>query len=107
MASRALVGAATGPEDYVRLYGEVLAACDQPVILHWLGEMFDPALAGYWGASSFDGALETALAVIGQSAAKVDGIKISLLDKDKEIIMRRRLPAGVRMYTAMISTIPN
>jgi hypothetical protein len=99
MASRALVGAARGPEDYLRVYAEVLAACDHPVILHWLGEMFDPALAGYWGAATFEDGLETALAVIGESTAKVDGIKISLLDKEKEIVMRRRLPAGVKMYT--------
>lgn len=99
MASRALVGAAKGPEDYLRVYAEVLAACDHPVILHWLGEMFDPALAGYWGASTFEQGLETALAVIAENTAKVDGIKISLLDKDKEIVMRRRLPPGVRMYT--------
>ncbi|WP_246045380.1 dihydrodipicolinate synthase family protein [Rubellimicrobium roseum] len=99
MASRALVRVARGPEDYIRVYGDVLASCDQPVILHWLGEMFDPTLAGYWGAQDFEGALETALAVIKQNASKVDGIKISLLDKDKEIAMRRRLPAEVKMYT--------
>ncbi len=99
MASRALVQAAKGPEDYIRVYSDVLAACDQPVVLHWLGEMFDPALAGYWGAATFEDALETALAVINANVAKVDGIKISLLDKDKEIRMRRRLPAGVKMYT--------
>ena len=99
MASRALVAAAKGPEDYLRVYSEVLAACDAPVILHWLGEMFDPALVGYWGAASFDEALQTALGVIGANVGKVDGIKISLLDKDKEIAMRRRLPSGVRMYT--------
>jgi hypothetical protein len=99
MASRALVQAAKGPEDYIRVYSDVLAACDQPVVLHWLGEMFDPALAGYWGAATFEDALETALAVINTNVAKVDGIKISLLDKDKEIRMRRRLPAGVKMYT--------
>ncbi len=99
MASRALVGAAKGPDDYIRVYSDVLAACDAPVILHWLGEMFDPALAGYWGAASFEQALETALAVIDANVDKVDGIKISLLDKEKEIAMRRRLPPGVRMYT--------
>ena len=99
MASRALARVARGPDDYLDVYREVLRACDQPVILHWLGEMFDPALKGYWGADSFDETLETALAVIGQSASKVDGIKISLLDKDKEIRMRRRLPEGVKMYT--------
>jgi hypothetical protein len=99
MASRALVRVARGPEDYVRVYGKVLRQCDHPVILHWLGEMFDPALDGYWGTRSFDQALETCLQVIGDNAAKVDGIKISLLDKDKEIRMRRLLPAGVKMYT--------
>ena len=99
MASRALVRAARGPDDYIRLYADVLAACDQPVILHWLGAMFDPALAGYWGAATFEAALETVLSVINCNVAKVDGIKISLLDADKEIALRRRLPATVRMYT--------
>lgn len=99
MASRALARAARGPEDYARVYRDVLAACDEPVILHWLGEMFDPALAGYWGAGGFEEALETALGIIAKSASKVDGIKISLLDKDKEVAMRRRLPGRVRMYT--------
>jgi hypothetical protein len=99
MASRALVRVAAGPDDYVRVYRDVLAACDRPVILHWLGEMFDPALAGYWGTDAFEPALDTVIAVIEENAAKVDGIKISLLDKDKEIVARRRLPAGVRMYT--------
>jgi len=99
MASRALARVATSPQDYVDVYRDVLALCDKLVILHWLGDMFDPALAGYWGTDSFDAAMETALAVIAESQAKVDGIKISLLDKQKEIDMRRRLPAGVKMYT--------
>jgi hypothetical protein len=99
MASRALAAVATSPDDYLRVYRDVLAASDQPVVLHWLGEMFDPALRGYWGASSFEEAMETALAVIADDPSKVDGIKISLLDKVKEIVMRRRLPAGVKMYT--------
>lgn len=99
MASRALARVAETPDDYVRIYGELLAACDQPVILHWLGEMFDPALAGYWGSSDFDSCMQTTLAIINQNEAKVDGIKISLLDKEKEIRMRRLLPGGVRMYT--------
>ena len=99
MASRALAKVAASPDDYVAVYRDVLAACDQPVILHWLGEMFDPALAGYWGATSFEDGMETALSIIAENAARVDGIKISLLDKDKEIVMRRRLPAGVKMYT--------
>jgi hypothetical protein len=99
MASRALVRVAKKPEDYVKVYSDVLAACDEPVILHWLGDMFDPQLAGYWGDAAFEPAMRTALAVIEANAAKVDGIKISLLDKEKEIVMRRRLPAGVKMYT--------
>jgi dihydrodipicolinate synthase/N-acetylneuraminate lyase len=99
MASRALAHVAKGPEDYIQVYDKVLSACDHPVILHWLGDMFDPALAGYWGASTFEQALETALEVIHRNQSKVDGIKISLLDKEKEILMRRRLPEGVKMYT--------
>jgi hypothetical protein len=71
----------------------------QPVIIHWLGEMFDPALDGYWGHADHTAAMETALAVIAAQAPKVDGVKISLLDKAKEIAMRHRLPRGVRMYT--------
>ncbi|MCW5658141.1 MAG: dihydrodipicolinate synthase family protein [Burkholderiaceae bacterium] len=99
MASRALTRVATGPADFERVYDRVLSQARQPVILHWLGDMFDPALAGYWGSHDIDRAMSTALGIIEAHAAKVDGIKISLLDKDKEIAMRRRLPAGVRMYT--------
>lgn len=99
MASRALAAIASGSDDYVSVYRDVLGRCDNPVILHWLGDMFDPALAGYWGTDSFDQAMETVLAIIAENQSKVDGIKISLLDKDKEIQMRRRLPAGVKMYT--------
>ena len=99
MASRALARIATSPADYETVYARVLAEADEPVILHWLGEMFDPALAGYWGAGSFPPALETALAVIHANAARIDGIKLSLLDDRKEVAMRRRLPDGVRMYT--------
>ncbi|MEM8630385.1 MAG: dihydrodipicolinate synthase family protein [Pseudomonadota bacterium] len=99
MASRALARVATSPDDYVSVYRDVLAACDTPVILHWLGEMFDPALAGYWGTEAFEDTVDTVLAVITENAAKVDGIKISLLDKDKEMQMRRALPDGVKMYT--------
>ena len=99
MASRALARVARGPGDYERVYSRILTQAGQPVILHWLGEMFDPALAGYWGSPDADAAMNTALAVIAAHPGKVDGIKISLLDKDKEIAMRRRLPAGVRMYT--------
>ena len=99
MASRALVTCAAGPDDYHKVYGRILSGVREPVILHWLGDMFDPALAGYWGSTEFAPAMETCLQVIAADAAKVDGIKISLLDKDKEITMRRRLPRGVRMYT--------
>ena len=99
MASRALARVATSPADYERVYGRILSQAKQPVVLHWLGEMFDPALAGYWGTKDVDAAMDTALGIIAAHASKVDGIKISLLDKDKEIAMRRRLPPGVRMYT--------
>ncbi len=99
MASRALARVAAGPGDYERVYDRILQQARQPVILHWLGEMFDPALAGYWGTGDVDAAMETALGVIAANVAKVDGIKISLLDKDREIAMRRRLPEPVRMYT--------
>jgi len=106
MASRALARVARSPADYEKVYDRVLRQARQPVILHWLGDMFDPALKGYWGNDDPDVAMNTALAVIEAHAGKVDGIKISLLDKDKEIAMRRRLPAtggadgqGVRMYT--------
>ncbi len=99
MASRALAAAARGPDDYARVYDRVLSGVREPVILHWLGEMFDPALAGYWGAGDHGAAMDVCLDVIAARAGKVDGIKISLLSKDREIAMRRRLPAGVRMYT--------
>lgn len=99
MASRALVKVAKSPDDYVKVYSRVLAEADQPVILHWLGEMFDPALAGYWGGSDFATTMETCLSVIADNVAKVDGIKISLLDDRKEVVMRRRLPGSVRIYT--------
>jgi hypothetical protein len=99
MASRALVRAARSPDDYGRVYGRILGQVRQKVIIHWLGEMFDPALAGYWGHAEHRPAMEVALEIISANAAKIDGVKISLLDKDKEIAMRRRLPPGVRMYT--------
>ena len=99
MASRALVRVAKTPDDYVKVYSRVLKEADQPVILHWLGDMFDPALKGYWGSTEFKPALETCLAAINANVAKVDGIKISLLDDGKEIAMRRRLPSAVKMYT--------
>ena len=110
MASRALARVARSPDDYHRVYDRILGQVRQPVIIHWLGEMFDPALAGYWGHADHYKAMEVALEIIARNAAKVDGVKISLLDKDKEIAMRRRLAQGggagpcassaaVRMYT--------
>ncbi|MDB5964177.1 MAG: dihydrodipicolinate synthase family protein [Polaromonas sp.] len=99
MASRALARVATGPADYERVYDRILRQAKQPVVLHWLGDMFDPALTGYWGSHDVEAAMDTALGIIQAHPQKVDGIKISLLDKDKEIAMRRRLPPGVRMYT--------
>lgn len=99
MASRALARVARSPEDYARVYSRILSQVREPVIIHWLGDMFDPALAGYWGARDLDAAMDMAVAIINDHAAKVDGVKISLLDKGREIAMRRRLDGRVRMYT--------
>ncbi|WP_431044368.1 dihydrodipicolinate synthase family protein [Streptomyces sp. P1-3] len=99
MASRALAAAARGPEDYLELYGALLRQAREPVILHWLGPMFDPALTGYWGGTDLDAATATFLEVITAHPDKVDGVKISLLDAGREIGLRRRLPDGVRCYT--------
>ncbi len=106
MASRALAACARSPDDYALVYGRVLAQVRAPVILHWLGEMFDPALAGYWvGAGGLASdpdharATDVCAAVISANAAKVDGVKVSLLDAAKEVALRARLPQGVRMYT--------
>ncbi|MGW1746620.1 dihydrodipicolinate synthase family protein [Streptomyces sp. NPDC002092] len=99
MASRALAAAANGPEDYLEVYGHLLRQASEPVILHWLGPMFDPALDGYWGSSDLDTATDTFLDVIAAHPDKVEGIKVSLLDARREIDIRRRLPQGVRCYT--------
>ncbi|TCU38873.1 dihydrodipicolinate synthase family protein [Rhizobium azibense] len=99
MASRALAAAANGPDDYIRVYDRILRQVKEPVVIHWLGEMFDPALEGYWGDRDHIKAMSTCLQVIEANSAKVDGIKVSLLSKEKEIAMRRQLPKGVRMYT--------
>lgn len=99
MASRALAKAAKTPEDYARIYGRILSQISQPVILHWLGEMFDPELAGYWGTDDLTEATEICLRIIEENSPKIDGIKISLLSATREIEMRRRLPANVKMYT--------
>jgi hypothetical protein len=99
MASRALAAAAKSPDDYARVYERILSQVREPVIIHWLGEMFDPALEGYWGNDDHYDAMDTCLEVLERKSDKVDGIKISLLDKEKEVVMRRRLPKNVRMYT--------
>jgi hypothetical protein len=99
MASRALAACAKSSDDYAHVYDRVLSQLSEPAILHWLGDMFDPALAGYWGHADPDRAMDVCISVIQRHATKVDGIKISLLDKDKEIAMRRKLPPRVRMYT--------
>ena len=99
MASRALAASARGPGDYLEVYGELLRQAERPVILHWLGEAFDPALRGYWGAAEFGAAADTVLELISRFGEKVDGIKLSVLDAGREVALRRRLPAGVRLYT--------
>ncbi|MFB6835416.1 dihydrodipicolinate synthase family protein [Streptomyces sp. NPDC056361] len=99
MASRALAAAAEDREDYLDVYGHLLRQASEPVVLHWLGPMFDPALEGYWGSADLDAATETFLEVIAAHPDKVDGIKVSLLDAGREVALRRRLPEGVRCYT--------
>jgi hypothetical protein len=99
MASRALAASARGPQDYLEVYGELIKQAERPVILHWLGEAFDPALRGYWGSAEFGAAAGTVLELIERSEGKVDGIKLSVLDADREVALRRRLPAGVRLYS--------
>ena len=99
MASRALAACARAPEDYGKVYDRLLSQVREPVIIHWLGDMFDPALAGYWGHADLNAAMDVAVDVLNRHASKIDGVKISLLDKDKEISMRRRLAPGIRMYT--------
>lgn len=99
MASRALAACAKSPDDYIRVYNHILSQVAEPVIIHWLGDMFDPALAGYWGHDDLNQAMDVCLDVLHLNAAKIDGIKISLLDDEKEISMRKRLPEGMRMYT--------
>jgi hypothetical protein len=99
MASRALATVACGPSDYLTVYGKLLDECTRPVILHWLGPMFDPALSGYWGSNDIDVAASTVLDLIRDHADKVDGIKVSLLDAEREIALRAALPPGVRLYT--------
>jgi hypothetical protein len=99
MASRALAASARGPRDYLEVYGELVKQAERPVILHWLGEAFDPVLAGYWGGGSFEEAAATVLELIDRAGGQVDGVKLSVLDEGREVSLRRRLPAGVRLYT--------
>lgn len=99
MASRALASVATTPQDYLDVYGAVLEEVQEPVILHWLGEMFDPALAGYWGSADVESATGTFLELVSKYADRIDGVKVSLLDADHERDLRGRLPEGVRLYT--------
>jgi Protein of unknown function (DUF993) len=99
MASRALARIGRNPDDYAGVYDRVLSQVREPVIIHWLGDMFDPALANYWGTENLDEAMDVAVGVINSHASKVDGVKVSLLDKQREIDMRRRLDKNVKMYT--------
>ena len=100
MASRALAAAAKSPDDYLRVYDRILSP----------GEASRSSSTGSARCSTrrspATGATPTtwprwtpASTAIEANAAKVDGIKVSLLSKEKEIAMRRRLPQGVRMYT--------
>ncbi|MET8868521.1 dihydrodipicolinate synthase family protein [Nonomuraea sp. NPDC004580] len=99
MASRQLAAVASGPQDYHRVYGKLFGLAGRPVILHWLGEMFDPNLAGYWGSPDVDAATNSFLELIHAHAGQVDGVKVSLLDEDHEVRLRAELPEGVKLYT--------
>ena len=99
MASRALAASARSAGDYLEVYGQLLKLADRPVLLHWLGAAFDPALRGYWGSDDFGAAADTVIELIERSGGQVSGVKLSVLDADSEVALRRRLPRGVRMYT--------
>lgn len=99
MASRQLVTAARSADDYLDVYDSVLRQASKPVILHWLGEVFDPALAGYWGHADPVEAMPVVVDLISAHPGSVHGIKVSLLDADLEKELRRQLPAGVRLFT--------
>ena len=99
MASRELARIARGPEDYARVYSRVLAQLQQPALIHWLGEAFDPALRGYWGHVDLDAAMDSCLSILIANQERVEGLKLSLLDQQREIAMRARLPEGMRMFT--------
>ena len=99
MASRALARVAKSPDDYLTVYSRILKQTKDKVVLHWLGDMFDPQLAGYWGGATFEEALDSVIRIIGDNKDKVEGIKISLLDNAKEVELRSRLPEGVLCFT--------
>jgi hypothetical protein len=99
MASRALCRVAASPDDYLEVYGRLISGAQEKVILHWLGDMFDPELAGYWGSTDVPAAMRTVLDLIEAHADKVEGIKISLLEAAHEERLRAALPTGVKMYT--------
>jgi hypothetical protein len=99
MASRELARIARGPDDYRELYGNLLSKLSQPALIHWLGDMFDPQLQGYWGSRDLDAAMQVLLEIIEANRPKVDGLKLSLLDQRRELTMRRHLPDGVHMFT--------
>ncbi|GAA0976787.1 hypothetical protein GCM10009555_036920 [Acrocarpospora macrocephala] len=99
MASRQLAAITHAPEDYQAVYGKLLAEVERPAILHWLGEAFDPNLAGYWGSRNIEAATASFLELIHANAPKIDGVKVSLLDESHEVRLRAALPEGVRLYT--------
>jgi hypothetical protein len=99
MASRHLARAASSPADYAHVYREVLARAGAPVILHWLGEAFDPQLAGYFGSRDVPACIDTVVAIMTESADRIRGIKMSLLDAGHEVTLRSRLPQGTTMFT--------
>jgi hypothetical protein len=99
MASRMLARTARTVDDYHGIYDRILGQMRTPAIIHWLGPMFDPQLDGYWGSRDIENALDVVVEIIERHAVRIDGIKLSLLDADLEIELRRRLPDGVRMYT--------
>jgi hypothetical protein len=99
MASRALAQAAKSPDDYRIVYDRLLTQLTRPAIIHWLGEAFDPQLTGYWGGHDVDESMEIVLEMIRDHSDRIDGVKISLLDEEREVRMRRLLPKNVRMYT--------
>ncbi len=99
MASRALAATARSLDDYREVYGRVVRACRDRVLLHWLGPMFDPFLSRYWGADNLDEATENLLTLLFELADQIEGIKVSLLDKGREIALREKLPPGMKLFT--------